>query len=188
MAVFPLGEMRKEEVRAIASGRGLPNATKPDSQDICFVPEGDYREFVRREAGDTGSPGEIVDTGGKVLGRHSGLGAYTVGQRRGLGIPSSRPLYVVALDAQGNRVIVGEENEQYRRGLVADRVNWVSIGEPAAAFEATARIRSAHRGAASIVEPLPGRRARVVFREPQRAINPGQHERAGALPAMSWRE
>src|SRR6185503_15452348 len=97
MAVFPLGGMLKEDVRSIALKHDLPNARKPDSQDICFVPDGDYREFVRREAGDTGTPGDIVDTEGRVLGLHAGLAAYTVGQRRGLGVASARPLYVVAL-------------------------------------------------------------------------------------------
>ncbi len=174
MALFPLGEMRKDEVREIASGRGLPNADKPDSQDICFVPDGDYREFVRREEGDTGRPGDMVDTQGKLLGRHSGLGSYTIGQRRGLGLPSARPLYVLALDAAGNRVIVGCDDEQYRGALIAERVNWVSIEEPAAPLEAIARIRSTHKGAPATIEALPGRRMRVIFREPQRAIAPGQ--------------
>jgi tRNA-specific 2-thiouridylase len=174
MALFPLGEMRKDEVRTIASGRGLPNADKPDSQDICFVPDGDYREFVRREAGDTGRPGDIIDTRGRVLGRHTGLASYTVGQRRGLGISSARPLYVIALDAAANRVIVGEDDEQYRGALLAERVNWVSIGEPVAPLEAVARIRSTHKGAPATVVALPGRRMRVLFREPQRAITPGQ--------------
>ena len=174
MAVFPLGEMRKNDVRAIASARGLPNADKPDSQDICFVPDGDYREFVRREAGDTGRPGDIVDTRGRALGRHAGLAAYTVGQRRGLGIPSSRPLYVLALDGAANQVIVGGEEEQYRGALIAERMNWVSIDEPTGPLEAIARIRSTHRGAPAVVLALPGRRARVTFRQPQRAITPGQ--------------
>jgi tRNA-specific 2-thiouridylase len=174
MALFPLGEMCKEEVRAIASRNGLPNADKPDSQDICFVPDGDYREFVRREAGDTGPCGDIVDSTGTVLGRHRGLASYTVGQRRGLGIRSERPTYVLALDAASNRVIVGGHDEQYRTALIADRMNWVSIEAPARALEATARIRSTHVGAAATVLPLPGERARVTFREPQRAITPGQ--------------
>ncbi len=174
LAVFPLGAMRKTEVRAIASDNGLPNADKPDSQDICFVPDGDYREFVRREAGDTGSSGDLVDTRGRLLGRHAGLGSYTVGQRRGLGVTAGRPLYVVALDQASNRVIVGDEIEQYRGMLIAERVNWVSIAEPGTPFEAVARIRSTHPGATATVEPLPGKRARVSFREPQRAITPGQ--------------
>ena len=174
LAVFPLGEMRKDAVREIASGRGLPNADKPDSQDICFVSDGDYRAFVRREARDTGPPGDIVDNHGAVLGRHAGLGAYTVGQRHGLGIASSRPLYVLALDAAENRVIVGGNDEQCRRTLVAERMNWVSIEEPRESLEAVARIRSTHPGAPASVAILPGRRARVIFREPQRAITPGQ--------------
>jgi tRNA-specific 2-thiouridylase len=174
LALFPLGEMRKADVRAIASRHGLPNADKPDSQDICFVPDGDYREFVRREAGDTGPCGDIVDTEGEVIGRHSGLASYTVGQRRGLGIISERPMYVLALDAASNRVVVGGDDEQYRSALIAERMNWVSIEEPTKELQATARIRSTHRGSAATVLPLPGGLARVIFREPQRAITPGQ--------------
>jgi len=174
LAVFPLGEMRKDTVRSIAAQRGLPNADKPDSQDICFVPDRDYREFVRRETGDTGPAGEIVDVEGKVRGRHTGLADYTVGQRRGLGLSSIRPLYVVSLDPKTNRVIVGEDHEQYRDGLIADQVNWVSIGRPGGPIEAVARIRSTHRGARAVIEALPGDRMRVVFQEPQRAITPGQ--------------
>ena len=174
MAVFPLGAMRKEDVRSIALKHDLPNALKPDSQDICFVPDGDYREFIRREAGDTGPPGEIVDTGNRVLGHHAGLAAYTVGQRRGLGVASTRPLYVVALDPVRNRVIVGEDREQYRSGLIAERVNWVSIERPQTPIEATARIRSAHAGALAVVTPLEDGRIQVTFEEPQRAITPGQ--------------
>jgi tRNA-uridine 2-sulfurtransferase len=174
MAIFPLGGMRKSEVRAIATRRGLPNADKPDSQDICFVPDGDYREFVRREAGDTGHPGDIVDSSGRVLGRHDGLGAYTVGQRRGLGVASGRPLYVIALDSSSNRVVVGPDEEQYRRSLIAERMNWVSIEEPREPMDAVARIRSTHKGGAAVVEALPENCARVTFRDPQRAITPGQ--------------
>jgi tRNA-uridine 2-sulfurtransferase len=174
MAVFPLGEMRKTDVRAIASRRGLPNADKPDSQDICFVPEGNYREFVRQETGDTGRPGDIVDTLGRIVGRHAGLGAYTVGQRRGLGLATGRPMYVLALEQASNRVLVGGEDEQYRRTLLAEKMNWVSVEEPRAPFEALARIRSTHAGAAATVEAMPEACARITFREPQRAITPGQ--------------
>ncbi len=173
-AVFPVGDLRKAEVRDLARAHDLPNADKPESQDICFVPDGRYTEFVRREAGDAGSAGEIVDTAGRVLGRHPGLAGFTVGQRRGLGITSSRRLYVVAIDAALNRVIVGEEAEQYHAGLLAGRANWVSIPEPREPFRATARIRSSHRGAPARVEPLPEGRFRVSFEGPQRAITPGQ--------------
>lgn len=172
--VFPLGGMRKEEVRALAAGRGLPNADKPESMDICFIPRGGYAEFIRRETGDTGSEGEIVDQDGRVLGHHSGIAGFTVGQRRGLGLAASRPMYVLALDAERNRVVVGEEGEQYARGLVAAGANWVSVAEPDAPFEASVRIRSTHPGAAARIEPLPGGRFRVLFSEPQRAVTPGQ--------------
>lgn len=173
-AIFPVGDLSKDTVRAMAAERGLPNADKPDSQDICFVPPGGYLEFVRREAGDSGPTGEIVDTEGNVLGRHAGLAAYTVGQRRGLGLDSPRRRYVVSLDVAGNRVVVGDEGQQYRRELLAERARWVSIAEPRRPMVATARIRSSHRGAEARIEPLPGARFRVCFREPQRAITPGQ--------------
>jgi tRNA-specific 2-thiouridylase len=173
-AIFPLGFLDKEAVRALAAAHALPNAAKPESQDICFVPDGDYRDFLRREGEGAGDPGDIVDTEGRILGRHAGLAGYTVGQRKGLGVSSSRPLYVLALDPVLNRLIVGYESEQYRTGLIADRANWVSIPEPGGALEATARIRSSHRGAAARVEPLQDGRFRVMFHEPQRAIAPGQ--------------
>ncbi|HXU11999.1 MAG TPA: aminomethyltransferase beta-barrel domain-containing protein, partial [Candidatus Binatia bacterium] len=127
-----------------------------------------------REAGDTGPPGDLVDTENRVLGRHAGLANYTVGQRRGLGVASARPLYVVALDPGGNRVIVGEDREQYRGGLFAERVNWVSIERPTTPIEATARIRSGHAGAEAVVTPLDGGRIQVTFDAPQRAVTPGQ--------------
>jgi tRNA-uridine 2-sulfurtransferase len=174
LAIFPLGERSKDEVRALARERGLPNADKPESQDICFVSEGHYTDFVRRETGSTGSPGEIVDDEGNLVGRHTGLAGYTVGQRKGLGVASTRPLYVLRLDAAANRVVVGEEGDQYRNGLVADQANWVSVPPPHLPFEAVARIRSSHGGAVASIEPLPGDRFRVRFREPQRAISPGQ--------------
>jgi tRNA-specific 2-thiouridylase len=173
-AVFPVGELSKDEVRGLAAARDLPTAAKPESMDICFVPDGRYAEFVRRESGDAGAPGEIVDTQGRMLGRHQGLARYTVGQRKGLGIAVGRRLYVVALDPASNRVIVGEEGEPYSAGLLAERANWVSIPVPAAPFEAVARIRSTHRGAEATVEPLPAGRLRLRFREPQRAVTPGQ--------------
>jgi tRNA-specific 2-thiouridylase len=173
-AMFPLGELTKHQVRALAAVRGLPNADKPESQDICFVPDGDYRGFVRREAGDLGPHGDIVDESGGVLGRHQGLGSFTVGQRRGLGLASGRALYVVALDPVRNRVVVGDASRQYGGGCVATGANWVSIDEPRGTIEAVARIRSTHPGARAVVEALPGRRFRVRFDAPQRAVTPGQ--------------
>ncbi len=173
-AVFPVGEMSKHEVRSLAAARRLPNADKPESQDICFVPEGRYTDFIRRESGGAQDQGEVVDTAGRVLARHGGLTGFTIGQRKGLGMATSRRLYVVGLDAARNRVVVGDESEQYSSALMAVRANWVSIPEPTGPLTATARIRSAHSGAEVRVEPLGQGRFRAVFREAQRAITPGQ--------------
>jgi tRNA-specific 2-thiouridylase len=173
-AVFPLGEMSKTSVRALAAQHGLPNSDKPESQDICFVAGGRYVDFIRRESGDIGTPGDIVDRNGRRLGRHQGLAAYTVGQRKGLALSVSRPHYVVALDAKRNEVVVGEEGEQYRSRLIAERVNWVSIEPPRRPIAATACIRSSHAGAKARVEALTDGRMSVVFEQAQRAITPGQ--------------
>jgi len=171
---FPIGDLPKEEVRAAAAAAGLPNAAKPDSQDLCFVGAGAYLDVVRRAGGGAGPSGEIRDTGGRRLGRHEGLAAFTIGQRRGLGLASPHPLYVVDLDPGTGCVTVGEEREQYRRDLLAVDMRWVSIAEPASPVRATARIRSTHAGAACEARPGPDGAWRVRFDEPQRAIAPGQ--------------
>jgi tRNA-specific 2-thiouridylase len=173
-AQFPIGGMTKDDVRALAAARALPTAHKPDSQDICFVPGGRYVDVIRRESGDAGEPGDIVTRDGKVLGRHAGVAAFTVGQRRGLGVASDRALYVVGIEPETCRVVVGGIDEQYERGLVAVGANWVSIPEPRRPLTALARIRSRHEGAEADVVPLPGGRFRLRFRTPQRAIAPGQ--------------
>jgi tRNA-specific 2-thiouridylase len=173
-ARFPVGGMTKDEVRALAAARALPTAHKPDSQDICFVPGGRYVDVVRRVSGDGGEAGDIVTRDGRVLGRHAGIAAFTVGQRRGLGVSSDRPLYVVGIDAAARRVIVGGVEEQYGSELVAVGANWISIPEPRRPLTALAKIRSGHEGAEAEVLPLPGGRFHLRFREPQRAIAPGQ--------------
>lgn len=172
--LFPIGALSKNEVRRIAAANALPNADKPESMDICFVPEEGYRSFLKRETGGLGEAGEFVDREGRVLGYHSGIAGFTVGQRRGLGIASSKALYVVGIDARTRRVTVGSDDEQYSFGLIADRVNWVSIGPPADPFEAIARIRSTHAGSPARIEPLADGRIRVLFGSRQRAITPGQ--------------
>lgn len=172
---FPIGERTKTEVRAAAEAAGLPNAAKPDSQDLCFVGGGaTYLDVVRRAGGDAGPAGEIVDTGGRRLGRHDGLAGFTIGQRRGLGVASSHPLYVVDLDPESGRVTVGEEREQYRADLVATGFSWTAIDPPVEPRRAFGRIRSTHAGAPCEVAPLGGGTWRIRFDEPQRAITPGQ--------------
>jgi len=175
--LMPLGRLTKAEVRHIAAQIGLHVASKPGSQEICFVPDGDYRGFVRRRALAQGAriePGEIVDRSGRVLARHDGLIGFTVGQRRGLRIAHPTPLYVIALDPDRHRVIVGEKSDVYARSLVADEVNWVSAAQPSEPFAARVQIRYRHDAAPARVEPLDGNRVRVVFDESQPAITPGQ--------------
>jgi tRNA-specific 2-thiouridylase len=172
-ALFPVGDLAKPRVREIARERGLPVAEKAESQEICFVPDGDYARFVERE-----SPGErsgpIVDAAGRELGRHGGVHRFTVGQRRGLGIASARPLYVLAVRPESGTVVVGGEEGLLTDRLLARGVNWLSIPEPAAPVRARARIRHRHAEAGATVTPRAGGRAEVAFDAPQRAITPGQ--------------
>ncbi|MFZ3245694.1 MAG: tRNA 2-thiouridine(34) synthase MnmA [Candidatus Acidiferrales bacterium] len=176
---FPLGELTKSEVREIARRTQLPVAEKPESQEICFVPTGNYVRFIGsylREQGE-GLPaesGEIVTTDGTLIGRHEGLHRYTVGQRRGLGFATGRPVYVVALDRAANRVIVGENDELFTPVCEVRDVNWISIACPAEPVRAQVKVRHRHEAAAATVEPLGATTARIRFDEPQRAITPGQ--------------
>jgi tRNA-specific 2-thiouridylase len=178
-AVFPLGGLTKQQVRAIARARRLPVAEKPESQEICFVPTGSYREFIdaylaeqHREA--KSQPGEVVSTDGRVLGEHQGLHHFTVGQRKGLGMAVGEPLYVIELDTEKNRVVVGQDRDLFRSRFLVRDVNWIrrlAIGD---AVEAHVKIRHNHPGAAARVEARADSEARVEFHQPQRAITPGQ--------------
>jgi tRNA-specific 2-thiouridylase len=160
-------------VREIARERGLPVAEKAESQEICFVPDGDYARFVEREVpGDRSGP--IVDAAGREVGRHAGVHRYTVGQRRGLGLASARPLYVLAVRPESRTVVVGDEPALLSDRLVARDVNWLSVPEPAAPLRARARIRYRHAEAEARIAPLAAGRAEVTFDAPQRAVTPGQ--------------
>lgn len=179
-ALFPLGEMSKPEARDAARNHGLAVAEKKESQEICFVPDGDYAGFIDRyleaeEATDRlpGS-GEIVDTLGQVIGEHGGIQRYTVGQRRGIGIAGERPLYVISLDAEKNRVLVGGEEELLSNEFTAAGVNWIAVDDPVESVRAEVRVRYRHAAAPATITPLQNGRVRVVFDEPQRAITPGQ--------------
>ena len=178
-AEFPLGEMTKEQVRAIARETRLPVAEKPDSQEICFVPTGSYREFISEYLVDQGRPGsspagELATTDGKVLGEHGGLHHFTIGQRKGLGVATGSPLYVIELDTQRNRVVIGRDEELYRRRFGVRDVNWIRPAEPGSEVEALARIRNKHVPSAARIQALANGEARVEFARPQRAITPGQ--------------
>jgi tRNA-uridine 2-sulfurtransferase len=174
VAVFPVGHLRKDEVRALARERRLPTAFKAESQEICFVPDDDYAGFVERNAPAEDRSGPILDGEGRALGRHGGIHRFTVGQRKGLGVTSSRPLYVLRVIPESRAVVVGEETELAARSLVARDVNWLSITAPTAARRASVKIRYRHAEAPATLEPLDDGRARVTFDAPQRAITPGQ--------------
>ncbi len=173
-SLMPIGCHTKEAVRAMARDRGLPVADRPESQEICFIPDRDYRRFVGNRIPAGARPGPIMDPAGKVLGQHSGLINYTVGQRRGLGIAARYPLYVIAIDPERNAVIVGPRSAVYASELEAEGVNWIAGEPPKGEIRVSAKVRYLHAAAAALVDPLEGVRVRVRFDEPQMAITPGQ--------------
>ncbi len=173
-ALFPVGDYLKTEIRQIAESFGLPTASRKDSQDLCFLAGDDYRNFLARNAAEMLKPGEIIMRDGKVVGRHSGLANYTIGQRKGLGLASPVPLYVLGKNAATNALIVGMEDELGTRELIAKDVNWLSGQPPRAPFCAEVKIRYTARPAWAEVTPLDGRQARVRFDAPARDVTPGQ--------------
>lgn len=173
-AVFPVGELEKAEVRALAKQRGLPTADKAESMEICFVPDGDYASFVERQAASADRSGPIVDSAGRVVGEHAGVHRFTVGQRKGLGLTTPTPRYVLRVIPQSKTVVVGDEQELAGDVLVARDVNWLSVEAPRGERRADVRIRYRHAEAPATLSPLGGGRVRVRFDAPQRAITPGQ--------------
>ncbi len=171
--LFPLGDLTKEEVRRHAARLNLRVAEKAESQDICFVPDGDYVRFLEEERGAGTRDGEIVHVSGALLGRHRGTYRYTVGQRRGLGIAWPRPLYVVRVDAGRRQVVVGEKEHLCTAQLTAMEVNWLTE-PPREALRAACRIRYRHREVPALITPLAGNRAEVRFETPQEGVTPGQ--------------
>ncbi len=172
--LLPVGQYEKPALRALAAEAGLANAQRADSQDICFIPEGDYTAFLRRHGGVELIPGDFLDRDGRVLGRHRGLPCYTTGQRKGLGVSAEAPLYVLEKNAAGNTVTLGPDSALYTRDLTAEKMNWISIPSLDGPMAVTAKTRHSQREAAALAEPLPEGRVRVVFQEPQRAVTPGQ--------------
>lgn len=182
-ALFPLGEMSKPEVRQVARDHSLAVAEKTESQEICFVPDGNYAGFIERylEAENSSErlpgQGEIVDASGAVVGQHAGIHRYTIGQRRGIGIAASEPLYVVNINAAKNEVVIGNQDELLSTEFTAAGVNWIAFDKPAGPVRAEVRVRYRHTPAAATITTFDGDsggRVRVKFDEPQRAITPGQ--------------
>ncbi|MFI5184465.1 MAG: tRNA 2-thiouridine(34) synthase MnmA [Vicinamibacteria bacterium] len=173
-AVFPVGDLEKSAVRRLAAERGLPTADKAESQEICFVPDGDYAAFVERQGPPAARSGAVVDPAGQALGTHKGVHRFTVGQRKGLGLTARRPLYVLSVDAASRRVVVGGEEELETDRLTVREVNWLSIPPPAGPLRAQVRIRYRHAEAAATIRSRESGRAEIVFDTPQRAVTPGQ--------------
>ena len=172
--LFPLGEMTKDEVRQISRQAGLPvREDQPESMELCFIPAGGYQDFLQARQGFSGPPGDFVDAQGRLLGRHRGLESYTVGQRRGLGIPAREPFYVIDLQPELNRVVLGHREELLSPGLTASRVNWL-IPPPAGEIEAMAVIRYRHPGVRARITPRGDGEVQVTFATPQAAVAPGQ--------------
>jgi tRNA-specific 2-thiouridylase len=179
-SMFPLGEMSKPEVREVARDSNLAVAEKAESQEICFVPDGDYAGFIDRylaaEGGTERLPGagEITNALGEVVGEHQGIHRFTIGQRRGIGIANEHPLYVVSIDSARNRIVVGGQDELLSDEFTAAGVNWIAFDEPAMPVRAEVRVRYRHMPAHASITPIANQRARIKFDEPQRAITPGQ--------------
>ncbi|MBS1809283.1 MAG: tRNA 2-thiouridine(34) synthase MnmA [Acidobacteria bacterium] len=191
-ALFPLGGMTKQETRDIAEQAGLPTAQKPESQEICFIPDGNYSRFIDRYLDEQKSnpqplvqieslkplpdpkPGAIVTTEGKILGQHTGIHRYTVGQRKGLGISAPEPLYVVKVDAEKNQVVVGAVDGLLKREMIVTRPNWIAIETLTEPMQVSVKIRSRAEEAMATISPHENGNVRVMFDEAQRAITPGQ--------------
>ncbi len=173
--LMPVGDYTKDEIRAIAEKIGLRIANKPDSQDICFVPDGDYAGFIKREAGQAlPAPGNFVTEDGTVLGRHKGITNYTIGQRKGLNLSLGKPVFVTEIRPETNEVVIGDNETLFTRELYAENVNFMAVPDLKEKKEFTGKIRYAHKGVPCTIEQIEKDKIRCVFEEPQRAVTPGQ--------------
>lgn len=173
-AVFPLSDITKEKTRSLAKRMKLVTFNTTSSQDICFIQDKNYAEYIKKKTGVEIKGGDIVDKSGKVLGTHKGIPFYTIGQRRGMGIAHKEPLYVIGIDIADNRIVVGTKRDVLKKSLIADRMNWIAIEGVAKSLRVKAKIRYNHKKAAATVTKLNGDSVRVDFDEPQEAPTPGQ--------------
>ncbi len=173
-ALFPVGNLTKEKVKQMAGELGLSLADKPESHEICFIPDDDYAKFLRNYMPQAARPGPILDELGNVLGEHRGIMSYTIGQRRGLGLAAAEPLYVTAIEPEQNAVVVGTKEQTYGRELVASNLNWIATDRPASPIRVKAKVRYRHPEAEALVNTMDDDSVLVRFGEPQMAITPGQ--------------
>jgi tRNA-specific 2-thiouridylase len=172
--LLPLGNLTKDSVRKIARELGLPVAAKPESQEICFIPDDDYPEFLKDYIPQATKPGPILNERGNILGRHQGILFYTIGQRKGLGISAREPLYVIAIEPERNAIVVGNKRDAYGNELIASGLNWITITRLKQPITVNAKIRYRHQEAEATITPLDKDRVYVKFKEPQMALTPGQ--------------
>ena len=172
--LMPIGDYTKEQVRKIAEDIGLMVAGKPDSMEICFVPDNDYASFIEKETGVTSVPGDFVDVDGNVIGKHKGVIHYTVGQRKGLGIALGKPAFVVAIRPEQNQVVIGEDRDVYTERLYANNLNFMSVGNITEPVHVKAKIRYSHEGAYCTVRKIDSDTIECIFDQPVRAVTPGQ--------------
>jgi len=173
-ALFPVGSFPKEKIRKLAERFGLPVASKKESQEICFIPDGDVVGFIQRQKQKPLPSGPIVDESGQVLGTHKGITGYTVGQRRGLGIAVGKPLYVTRIHAETNTIVVGGDEAIYKKSFLASEPHWISISSLTEPMEVQARIRYKHHPADALLSPVSEEKVQVTFHRHQKAITPGQ--------------
>jgi tRNA-specific 2-thiouridylase len=177
--LFPLGDLRKSQVRELARQHGLALAEKPDSQEICFVPGGDYKQFIDAYLAEQGqslpdTSGELVSTNGEVIGAHAGIHNFTVGQRKGLGVATGSPLYVLEIRGDRRQVVVGSGEELYSKTLRARRLNWIAIEDLREPMRVAVKIRNRHEAAPALIEKTADDEVLATFDQPQRAVSPGQ--------------
>lgn len=172
--LMPVGDYEKGRIREIAKQLGLSVSSKPDSQEICFIEDNNYSKFICENTTEEINPGNFVDTKGNILGRHKGIVHYTVGQRKGLGMAFGKPMYVVSIDVEENKVVLGDENEVFSDYLIASDVNLISIEQLNSELRVKAKIRYSSKESDAVIYPLSNNRVKVVFDEPQRAVTPGQ--------------
>ena len=175
--ILPLGDYTKDQTRASAEKLGLIVANKPDSQEICFIPDGDYQNFIKENSASSKSaimPGKIMDTEGKILGRHQGIINYTIGQRKGLGITTKVPMFVKKIDAAANTIVIATAENAMESEFYASNLNWFAGGTPVENYEYTVKIRYQHKGVKALIKNITGGGISVKLIEPERGITPGQ--------------